>query len=309
MYRRRPYEDEADGHERWLISYADFITLLFAFFVVMYATSTINLNKYRALSSAVVTAFQGTSNPAALTSPGAAAGANHAGNALGNSATTVVKPLPLSYLYQEKRQRDQEKLRTLGQALSYRLAPWIEQKQVMVFQSESGLDIDVVSSQLFNGHEATLGAQANPLLARIEELLRNEARMVLIEGHTDRHVFAGLAGAESKRWALSAAQAALVSSRLIEGGLPSKAINAIGLADTQPVSSSENVLAQTLNSRITIRILSAEVADQLRTTLANRIPILASEPPPLPATEASAVQDATTAVTAPKDEPAPNPAR
>ena len=59
MARRRRHDDEEhENHERWLVSYADFITLLFAFFVVMYAISTLNEGKYRVLSEALVSAFR-----------------------------------------------------------------------------------------------------------------------------------------------------------------------------------------------------------------------------------------------------------
>ena len=57
MARRKP-EEEHDNHERWLVSYADFITLLFAFFVVMYALSSVNEGKYRILSESMATAFR-----------------------------------------------------------------------------------------------------------------------------------------------------------------------------------------------------------------------------------------------------------
>ncbi|WP_449405854.1 flagellar motor protein MotB, partial [Massilia phosphatilytica] len=59
MARRRPYEQDTENHERWLISYADFITLLFAFFVVMYAVSVVNIGKYTVLSEALGDAFGG----------------------------------------------------------------------------------------------------------------------------------------------------------------------------------------------------------------------------------------------------------
>ncbi|MEK7738085.1 MAG: flagellar motor protein MotB, partial [Pseudomonadota bacterium] len=58
MQRRRPREEEQDNHDRWLVSYADFITLLFAFFVVMYALSAINEGKYRLLSDSIISAFR-----------------------------------------------------------------------------------------------------------------------------------------------------------------------------------------------------------------------------------------------------------
>ena len=55
---RRKHEEEHDNHERWLVSYADFITLLFAFFVVMYALSTVNEGKYRILSDSMSSAVR-----------------------------------------------------------------------------------------------------------------------------------------------------------------------------------------------------------------------------------------------------------
>lgn len=55
---RKPRPEEHDNHERWLVSYADFITLLFAFFVVMYAISSVNEGKYKVLSNSMVDAFK-----------------------------------------------------------------------------------------------------------------------------------------------------------------------------------------------------------------------------------------------------------
>jgi chemotaxis protein MotB len=57
MKRSRPKFEESENHDRWLVSYADFITLLFAFFVVMYSSSSVNQLKYSQLSSAMTTAF------------------------------------------------------------------------------------------------------------------------------------------------------------------------------------------------------------------------------------------------------------
>ena len=61
MGRRRRAEEEHENHERWLVSYADFITLLFAFFVVMYSLSSVNEGKYRILSDSMVQAFRSIS--------------------------------------------------------------------------------------------------------------------------------------------------------------------------------------------------------------------------------------------------------
>lgn len=262
MYRRKQWDDEEESHERWLISYADFITLLFAFFVVMYATSTINLNKYRALSDAVVTAFQG--KPGQVTTLDA-----QTQTSLQNQSS-VLKPLPLSYLYQEKKQRDQEKVHAIGQQLANTLTPWIEQKLIAVYQSDLGIEVDIQSSLLFNSLQATYTPQALAVLNAASSQLINEYRTIQVEGHCDRHLFNGQADAETKRWELSAAQAAHVTASLAGQGIASKWLSATGMAETKPVSSSDNEFAQALNSRITLRILTAESSTQQSSNIANR---------------------------------------
>ncbi|WP_018985210.1 flagellar motor protein MotB [Methylophilus methylotrophus] len=279
MYRRKQWDDEEESHERWLISYADFITLLFAFFVVMYATSTINLNKYRALSDAVVTAFQG--KPGQVTTLDA-----QTQTSLQNQSS-VLKPLPLSYLYQEKKQRDQEKVHAIGQQLANTLTPWIEQKLIAVYQSDLGIEVDIQSSLLFNSLQATYTPQALAVLNAASSQLKNEYRTIQVEGHCDRHLFNGQVDAETKRWELSAAQAAHVTASLAGQGIASKWLSATGMAETKPVSSSDNEFAQALNSRITLRILTAESSTQQSSNIANRQEIQPAilTSPTLPETE------------------------
>ncbi|WP_047518017.1 flagellar motor protein MotB [Methylophilus sp. Q8] len=262
MYRRQKLDEDDESHERWLISYADFITLLFAFFVVMYATSTINLNKYRALSSAVVTAFQG--KPGQTDAPEA-----QTQTTLQNQSS-VLKPLPLSYLYQEKKLRDQEKVRAIGQQVANALTPWIEQKLITVYQSELGIEVDIQSNLLFNNNQTSYSAQAPAILNALSAQLKNEYRTIQVEGHSDKQLFSGQADAETKRWELTAAQAAHITASLVAQGIASKQLTAIGMAETKPVSSSDNALAQAMNTRMTIRILTAESSAQQTSNVANR---------------------------------------
>ncbi len=255
MLRRRKLDDDDDNHDRWLISYADFITLLFAFFVVMYATSTINLNKYRALSSAVVNAFQGPSGQTATDSAAAQQSVQ--------SPATVLKPLPLSHLYQEKKLRDQEKVNAIGQLLANILAPWIEHKTVTVSKGNRGVYIDLQSDFLFKGSNYALTSQGETVLSVIVSKLNTEYRTLQIEAHTDHEMFKGQADAKTKRWEMTAIHAARVTSQLMQYGLPAKQLSAIGLSDTQPVSISDNTLAQSFNRRVRILILTAESSAQL----------------------------------------------
>ncbi|MFQ6404485.1 flagellar motor protein MotB [Methylophilus sp. 'Pure River'] len=281
MYRRQKLDDDDESHDRWLISYADFITLLFAFFVVMYATSTINLNKYRALSSAVVTAFQG--KPGQMDAPEAQTQATL------QNQSSVLKPLPLSYLYQEKKQRDQEKVRAIGQQLAHALTPWIDEKLVTVYQSELGIEVDIQSSLLFNNNQTSYTAQAPAVLNALGAQLKNEYRTIQIEGHSDKQLFSGQPEAETKRWELTAAQAAHMAASLVAQGIASKQLTAIGMAETKPVSSSDNALAQAMNTRMTIRILTAESSAQQTSNVANRHEIQAGSVDAAPTPETSDV--------------------
>ncbi|MGD4922799.1 flagellar motor protein MotB, partial [Xanthomonas citri pv. citri] len=104
MTRRKRYVEDNENHERWLISYADFITLLFAFFVVMYAVSVVNVGKYKVLSDALGDAFGGR---------GAATQIN---------TSVEVEALPLSNIIAHKRaeaaKRDRERLDLLARRLN-----------------------------------------------------------------------------------------------------------------------------------------------------------------------------------------------
>jgi len=113
--------------------------------------------------------------------------------------------------------------------------------------------------------------------------LKNEYRTIQVEGHSDKQLFSGQVDAETKRWELTAAQAAHITASLITQGIASKQLTAIGLAETKPVSSSENALAQAMNTRMTIRILTAESSAQQSSNVANRQELqarVADAPPP-----------------------------
>lgn len=243
--RRKRFEDEEDNNDRWLISYADFITLLFAFFVVMYATSNINLNKYRAFSSAVVTAFQG--NPRA----------ENLRNNVQKAPIAVLKPLPLSHIYEEKQLRDAEKLHVIGQTLANSYAHWIEEGQVHVFQHPHGIRIDIQDQRLFLPGSIEISAEGNKLLAICTATLRNDYRQLRIEGHAQQSSLTLNQGLTSS-WEVSAIKAAKVTQTLVAMGMIDKRLSAVGLADTRPLSSSEHLLAHKTNQRISIWILAAD---------------------------------------------------
>ena len=101
MIRRKPFDDDDENPDRWLVSYADFITLLFAFFVVMYSISSVNKGKYNQLTSSMGTAFTGINPAQHLKNNNSAADSK-----LKGQSKSLIKPLPLTHLYNEKMRRE-----------------------------------------------------------------------------------------------------------------------------------------------------------------------------------------------------------
>ncbi|MDP1956570.1 MAG: flagellar motor protein MotB, partial [Rhodocyclaceae bacterium] len=143
MGRRRKGEEEHENHERWIVSYADFITLLFAFFVVMYALSTMNEGKYRILSISISSAFRNV--------PGSASGAQINPNAPLSVGIPVKKPQ-----IDHKRQQNRETLRNKAKEIATALAPLVEQGQVRVTEGARGITVEINASVLFDSGEARL---------------------------------------------------------------------------------------------------------------------------------------------------------
>lgn len=252
MIRRKKIEDEDDSPDRWLISYADFITLMFAFFVVMYAISTVNLNKYQALSSAVGSAFTGKNNSTN----------NHIKPSVPQEAsakTSIIKPLPLSYIYQEKYKREHDKMRAMGQTLSNTLALLIEDNKVKLLQNQRGVKIDIQDTALFESGSATLSQDAYPVIEHILQSLKTHQRLVQIEGHTDNTPIQN--AKFDSNWELSALRATTVLRAMVNGGIDAQRLSAIALADTQPISTSDTLIGQANNRRVSIWILMDTVTD------------------------------------------------
>ncbi|MBP6708830.1 MAG: flagellar motor protein MotD, partial [Candidatus Accumulibacter sp.] len=137
---RRKREDEPDNHDRWLVSYADFITLLFAFFVVMYALSSVNEGKYRILSNSMLSAFRNV--PVALVVP--------------TPAPVVAKTLPASKTQEAAKQKQREKMRNVAKQILEVMAPLIEQGKVRVLETSRGVSIEINDSILFSPGQALL---------------------------------------------------------------------------------------------------------------------------------------------------------
>jgi chemotaxis protein MotB len=249
MIRRKPIEDDEENPERWLVSYADFITLLFAFFVVMYSISSVNKSKYTDLTSSMGSAFSGT-NP--IDGKGQLKKKQSTDKIKGQQ-TTIVKPLPLSHLYQEKLRRERELMASKAVELSNSLAPFINEEKVRISQNIRGIRIDIHDSLLFTPGSADIATAAVDIINDIAIMLKDNQRQIQVEGHTDNveihtPIF-------FSNWELSALRATTVVRLFTNAGIEAKRLSALGFGSTQPVSDNETPAGRAKNRRVSIMIL------------------------------------------------------
>ena len=243
MARKKP-DEEHDNHERWLVSYADFITLLFAFFVVMYALSSVNEGKYRILSESMATAFRNVQvvgdaapQPVAINPP----------IPLPKKPSGAMKAPP-----DAAKQKQRDTMRNVAKDILDVMAPLIEQGKVRVIETSRGVTIEINDSILFSPGQALLQPPLIKAMSAIAEVLAPTEFPITIEGHTD-NVPINTPQFPSN-WELSAVRATTVLRLFSDSGVAAERLTAIGYADTRPVE--PNVLAdgRARNRRVTILI-------------------------------------------------------
>ena len=236
---RKRYDESGESHDRWLISYADFITLLFAFFVVMYAVSVVNVGKYKVLSDSLGDAFGGRPETP--------------------QASTTIEQLPLTNLIARKRaeaaRRERDRLNTLARELNVSLAPLVKRGQVRVTQTGRGVTVEINAKVLFEEGQALLGGEARATLGAVATLLRSDPHAIQVEGHTDNVKIAN--PAFPSNWELSAVRASSVVRLFIEGGVAEGRLTAVGHGANLPVAPNTDEAGRARNRRVAVTILAA----------------------------------------------------
>ncbi|MES3025519.1 MAG: flagellar motor protein MotD [Pseudomonadota bacterium] len=235
---RKRYDEEAENHERWLISYADFITLLFAFFVVMYAISSVNEGKVKVLSESLGDAFG---------KAGAEGGAVHVPPAF--SLPELVRKR-----HQEALRRERDALTKLAQGLKSTLGPLVREGKVRVTQSGIGVSIEINASVLFEPGQAALTEQSQQTLGAVAVLLRDDPHLLQVEGHTDPTPINNAQFASN--WELSAVRAASVVRLFIDGGVAEQRLTVLGHGAKLPVASNGTPEGRARNRRVAVTIVS-----------------------------------------------------
>lgn len=246
---RRQKRQEHDNHDRWLVSYADFVTLLFAFFVVMYSISSVNEEKYKTLGVALTSAF---GKQAAATVAGAS------GVPAGQSMLLMVDPQTARL--GEQQRRAQERMKNLSAGLSRVMSDLIDQKQVSINQTKRGVQIDISASMLFRTGEAALQPEMLDVLRQVAKVLSGEELPIEVEGHTDDVPIS--TALYPSNWELSSARASSVVRFLIVEGVAESRLAVVGLAANHPLLPNTNAENRARNRRVTITIVSASMERQ-----------------------------------------------
>jgi len=293
MSRGRRHE-EHQNHEAWAIPYGDLITLLLAFFVVMYSMSSVNEGKYRVLSDSLVAAFRGqpmTLQPVQVGQKQVGSGADLSmslvqQDILSGQPRDLFSPLPLKPIEVEEGPdgSGQEPLVQLDEAGEGRgnldavedevgraMAELVKQGLVSVRRRRATVEIEIRTDILFDSGSATLTRDAQAVIERIAAVLARFRNAILVEGHTDDRPIRTVLFPSN--WELSAARAASVVHVLTQSGVAGEQVTVVGFAEFRPVASNASTEGRNANRRVLIVV---------RGTAGSGQPVAAAEPPQEP---------------------------
>jgi chemotaxis protein MotB len=232
--RRRRRVERRPSHERWLVSYADFITLLFAFFVVMYSAAQLDKRRAGKLATAIQTAFtqHGSLPPKPAEVGGLAEQGTPANLPVGNT---------------------EEEFRSLQEKLQSTLSLEIASGDVAVRSTPEGLVISLREIGFFDTGSAEIRASSQPAFDRLANVLLGAHGEIRVEGHTDDVPIHNSHFASN--WDLSTARATTTIRLLItKYNFSPRRLSAAGYGEYRPIASNATSDGRALNRRVDIVI-------------------------------------------------------
>ena len=283
MRRKKRHEDHSN-HEAWAIPYGDLITLLLAFFVVMYAVSSVNEGKYRVLSDALNAAFRGTPRSVEPVQVGKAQVGSGAdiqmsivqNETLNGQPRQLLEAVPLNLKedlanglgragYRRPNEgavgaggvvdkNTAEQLAQVADSVVASVANLVMNDLVIVRRTAYAVEVEIKADILFASGSATLSPTAVDVIARLADVLRDFPNAVRVEGHTDNLPIKS--GGFPSNWELSAARAASVVHVLATQGVAPARLEVLGLAEFRPIASNDTPAGRNTNRRVMVLILN-----------------------------------------------------
>jgi chemotaxis protein MotB len=246
--RRREHEEEHDNEERWLLTYADMITLLMVLFIVLFSIGQLDLKKFQQLSSGLASSFGTAQNVALNGGTGVLDG--------GNSPLDAATASKVLEQQQAAAAASQRQLQETAEKVKETLAGQGLGDKVTFRFEDRGLVLQIVTDDvLFDLGKADLRPEGRAVLDGLADALKAVPNKLSVEGHTDNRPISGFPFASN--WELSTYRATSVLRYLVEQkGLDSKRIGAAGYGEQQPLVPNDTLEHQAKNRRVEIVVLA-----------------------------------------------------
>ncbi len=282
--RRHKKHEEHTNHEAWAIPYGDLVTLLLAFFVVMYAISQVNEGKYRVLSDSLFAAFRGaprTMEPIQVGEKQVGSGADIRTTIVQQSMLegqprSMLAPVPVE-MGLPKPTGDNKTppphpvpnananaaaaassaLQKVADQVEHAMDDLVKQNLVFVHRSEFWIEVEIRTDLLFPSGSAQLEKNAVNVIERLAGTLAPFPNPIRVEGHTDNVPIKTLV--YYSNWELSAARAGSVVRVLSKGGVNPNRLAVIGFGEQRPVQPNDSAQGRNANRRVVVVILSTNV--------------------------------------------------
>jgi chemotaxis protein MotB len=241
--RKSGHSDEAHVDERWLVSYADMITVLMCLFIVLFAMSSVDQKKFEQLSNSLATGFGATDVGAIDTAEGVVV------------PEEMVDAVEVGFTDLELAIQEVDRLKALMEQIDASLEAKGLAHTVEYELDERGLTVRLVGSEtFFDGNSITLSGVATRVLDSVAPVLKGSPFEVSVEGHADKrqavYPFA-------TNWELASGRSTQVLRRLVEaGGMPATRISSVGYGAARPIAQGSSAAELAKNRRVDIIVLS-----------------------------------------------------
>jgi chemotaxis protein MotB len=277
--RKRRKHEEHTNHEAWAIPYGDLMTLLLAFFVVMYAISSVNAGKYRVLSDSLFAAFRGA--PRSMTpiqvgerQVGEGADMRPTVNqqaVLEGQALSSLAPVPVSMGKSAGSPATDGKLPPAAAAAAAALSrvaddveramdSLVKKDQVKIRRSDFWIEVEMRTDILFPSGSARLADNAVPIIEQLGTVLSAYQNPIRVEGHTDNKPIK--TAVFYSNWELSAARAGSVVRVLSDHGVSPGRLAVVGYGEQRPMQTNDTAEGRNANRRVVVVILSTDLMRQ-----------------------------------------------
>jgi len=276
MARRKSITHETENTDRWMVSYADFVTLLFAFFVVMYAISSVNEGKYRVLSDTLTDAFKAPPKSPTPIQIGKTTPKSVNKEGLGKQVIKTIKTVePIEKIKPAEKVKVVEKVKILpkpertyeremkqiAETVSKSVQPLIDKGLIKVKQHKLWVEVEMNTKILFTSANSEIEDEALPALKSLANVLKTLPNHIDVEGHTDnipiKNEFF------PSNWELSAARAASVVNLFSKYGVDPTRLSSIGYGQYRPIASNASTTGRLRNRRVKVVILADKNARRI----------------------------------------------